>query len=160
LNLNYPITITNANGSIFSGGVGGGGGTYYDAVNSLSCGGSGGGGQGYGTSLGASIGTCFSGAAYPKGGAGNNGSQSGFGAGGPGASKCANYCTDSAAGGNGGGWGENGVTAANSVRRDSPATLFNPGKLGGAAGKAIVTNGNAVTWISGNDATHLKGPVQ
>lgn len=30
---------------------------------------------------------------------------------------------------------------------------------GGAAGKAIKTNGYAITWISGNDSTHVKGAV-
>jgi hypothetical protein len=33
------------------------------------------------------------------------------------------------------------------------------GGAGGAAGKAINKNGNAVTWTSGNDTTHVKGAV-
>lgn len=30
---------------------------------------------------------------------------------------------------------------------------------GGAAGKAIALNGKTVTWVSGNDSTHIKGAV-
>jgi hypothetical protein len=31
---------------------------------------------------------------------------------------------------------------------------------GGAAGKAIITNGHTITWLGGNDSTHTKGAVQ
>lgn len=33
------------------------------------------------------------------------------------------------------------------------------GGSGGAAGKAIACNGKTVTWLGGNDATHVKGTV-
>ena len=58
------------------------------------------------------------------------------------------------------------------VSRASGGAGGNPGAAGnagvsstyggggaGAAGKGINLNGNAVTWVSGNDGTHVKGAV-
>lgn len=49
-------------------------------------------------------------------------------------------------GGTGGAWGTAGSDGVS-------------GGVGGAAGKAIALNSKTVTWISGNDSTHVKGSV-
>jgi hypothetical protein len=38
--------------------------------------------------------------------------------------------------------------------------VANPGRSGGTAGVAILLNGKTITWLGGNDATHVKGAVQ
>jgi Phage tail fibre adhesin Gp38 len=58
-------------------------------------------------------------------------------------------------GGDGGDWGVAGQAGELDGYGDQPYT----GASGGGAGKAIETDGNAVTWISGDDAAHLKGAV-
>lgn len=157
--LNHPITITN-NGSIFSGGGGGGGSTSWDLVNTLSCGGGGGGGQGYGTSAGGALGTCWSGAHYPQGGPGSAGNISNPGNGGAGRTYCTGYgCTVNETGGRGGTWGQPGDVGGKSYVSANPSN-FRYGTAGGSPGNAITTNGHAVNWISGNDSTRVKGPVQ
>lgn len=157
--LQYPVTITNT-GDIFGGGGGGGGSTWWDLVNTLSCGGGGGGGQGAANSSGGSLGSCFSGAPYPQGTAGNAGTISSPGTGGNGKTYCTGYgCSVNEKGGDGGSWGTAGNNGGNSYNSASPGS-YRAGMPGGAAGNSITTNGNAVNWISGSDSTHLKGPVQ
>lgn len=142
LSLGYSITINNTNGKIYGGGGGGGGAAainsgYYPGVTSG--GGGGGGGQG---ETGGTAGTGGSGS-FP-GGSGGAGSTSEPGIAG----------TNSEYGGNtvyyagaGGAWATAGGNGWN-------------GAAGGAGGRAIQLNGKTVTWLGGNDATHLKGAVQ
>ena len=162
LSLSYPITIAN-NGSIFGGGGGGGGGQFCDSGDSsLACGGSGGGGQGLAIGLTGSIGSCVSGAPYPKGTTGTNGSVSSYGTGGPGAtsSNGRGRVSVGSAGGRGGAWGENGEASASASCNVSGSITYREGLAGGAAGKAVIKNGNALTWESGDNTNQVKGLVQ
>ncbi len=139
LEITIPTSIDNSNGYVFGGGGGGAGGTWWNGH--CSSGGGGGGGAG------------------SVGGAGGNGGGSGAkngsagsidGAGTGGAPGCnPSQCSRGAPGG---GFGQPG---GNSARCDLVAGL-----PGGAAGKAIITNGNPITWIGGNDANRVRGAVQ
>jgi hypothetical protein len=140
LHLNWPVTITNGSGFIFGGGGGGGaGGGDGDLKGTASGGGGGGGRSALTNSVGGSAVSATPGAA---------GTASAAGVGGPGV---AGY---SGAGGNGGDVGSAGAAGAASTFGNNRA-----GGAGGAPGKAIALNGNTVTWISGNDSTHVKGAV-
>jgi hypothetical protein len=136
------VSIDNGSGSIFGGGGGGGGG---GAGSGGTGGGGGGGGQSYGTAGGAGAG---GGGAHP-GSAGSAGSSSGPGGGGAGGT---GGITDGGAGGRGGYWGEAGFDGSTS------AALV-AGGAGGGPGRAIFLNGGSVSWLSGNDSTHVKGAV-
>src|SRR6187399_1234576 len=140
-----PIRIDNTNGVIYGGGGGGGGGAA-----DWKGGGGGGGGTGHIAAAGGAGGPGTSG--Y-NGTAGNSGTNSAGGTGGAGGY----YPSDGSragTGGNGGGWGE----AEQIGTYSTPPFAPTPG-TGGAAGKAIVTNGNAITWLGGNNSTQVKGPV-
>ena len=129
ISINNDLIINNADGQIFGGGGGGGGG-------------------GRGSSYGAGHddfycgGTGGAGAGYGQ--SRSNGGQYPGSRGGH----------DAGDGGNGGDWGQAGVTGGGGFH--PPQTN---GGAGGAAGKAIKTNGHTVTWLAGNDATHVKGAV-
>jgi hypothetical protein len=127
------LVIDNSSGYIFGGGGGGGGGGGSFAGGNA---GGGGGGQGYnggGGGSGAGVGTA--------GSAGDSSSHGSGGSGGPDAG---------GDGGNGGLWAEAGTAGG-------PGTFGGGG--GGDGGVAVYTNSNPVTWLGGNDATHLKGGV-
>jgi hypothetical protein len=137
LSLSMPVTITN-NGYIEGGGGGGGGGTAIGSHIVAGGGGGGGGGCGYISGTGGTGGAV-------GGGAGSPGTFSSGGSGGGG----------TAGGGTGGGCGAAGATG----------TVSNPvqayyGGAGGAAGAAIITNGNTITWTTGNNGTQVLGAVQ
>ena len=129
--LNWPITIQNGSGFIYGGGGGGGGSGWVSGTyGNYSCGG--GGGRSANTN---STGGGFTGS---SGVGGDAGTPSAAGEGGI------------AKGGNGGDVGQAG---ANGTAESTS------GGAGGAAGKAINLNGNTITWVSGNDSTHVKGAV-
>jgi len=146
LSLTRNLTITNANGFIYGGGGGGGGGggSFHSTYGTSAQGGGGGGGQGYSNSSGGS----------PNGGAGTN---AGAGAGGGGGTASsggeAPVLWYGGAGGNGGAYG----TAGSSGASGSAGTTNYAGGGGAAAGNAVALNGNSITFISGNDSTHVKG---
>jgi hypothetical protein len=131
INLQWPVSITNANGYIYSGGGGGGGGGGSN-------GGGGGGGAGsiagvgghgpnYGVNGGLVNGGNGGGAKNPGGGGlGQNGAGGGI----------------FYSGGGGGGGGASGGHGGNAN--------FAQGGTGGGHGLAIHTNGKAITWVSGN----------
>ena len=159
LKLGAPTRIENASGEVFGGGGGGGGGRYeYTEIVELgmvALGGSGGGGgRGGSTSNAGSAGTGNETTAYVaqegNGNAGGTGSSSGAGSGGAGISYSPYF---SGAGGNGGDWGTAGSAGGTAYATSGAATS------GGAAGKAVDLNSQTITWISGNDSTHVKGAV-
>jgi len=129
ISLGYAITIDNTNGNIFGGGGSGGGGGGNTRGGT---GGGGGGGQGSQDSAG--------GSGSPAGSSGT--------AAGPGAGGNSSYGD----GGTGGAWGTTGNSGA-----DGP--VGGNGGAGGAAGNAVKQNGNAITWLGGNNGTQVKGPV-
>jgi hypothetical protein len=173
--LYYPVTITNASGYIFAGGGGGGMGgdntvQYYTSTGSSGdvwhniYGGSGGRGAG---SISVSGGAYFGGIAGENGWPGDS-YASAPGAGGTGSAIGVNGGTGAngtgpngpGGGGGGGGGGANGGAGGNSV---NPAYQWATGGYsagwtgigyaGGAGSShnsAIVTNGNAITWVSGS----------
>lgn len=129
LGLNWPITIENGSGFIYGGG--GGGGVGSGGTYDANRSGGGGGRSANTNSAG--------GDAYGSGAVGTAGTASAAGRGGN---------AGGAVGGNGGNVGVAGAAGTGGF-----ATA------GGAAGKAIKTNGYAITWISGNNSTHVKGAV-
>lgn len=146
INLQYAMAIDNVGGVIFGGGGGGARGPADGSGISHCDGGGGGGGQGRnGGTGGATLGS--------DGGAtaGSAGSFSAAGNGGGGGSQSF-YGTHGGDGGRGGKWGQPGLQSGlNSV--GSFSTTF------GQPGLAVKLNGHTVTWISGNDSTHVKGAV-
>jgi hypothetical protein len=133
LSLSYNLIIDNTNGKIFGGGGGGGGG----GVNA-SIGNGGSGGQG---SAGGAAGA--GGVHYNENGySGYAGSVSG-----PGAARTTDNTYNHLSGGAGGAWATAGSAGEGAL-------------AGGAAGRAIILNGRTVTWLGGNDSTHVKGTVQ
>jgi hypothetical protein len=135
MSLSYDITITNGSGSIFGGGGGGGSGGTVSASGSTITG-PGGAGQGYGNQAG------------PGGGSGGDT-----------VGKSPNYST-AGVGGNGGTWGSAGATGTTGQQTDNMGeggTYPIAGSAGGAGGNSITKNGKTVTWISGNNSTHVKG---
>ncbi len=184
LKLSAPTTIVNASGEIFGGGGGGGGGeaTWYGAYcNEIpECavsGNGGGGGQGGSTSNGGAAGDFSVAVGDPNpgfggfgGNPGTSGNSSSAGNGGsarttPVDAAANNYRLISGIGGSGGAWGTAGSAGNTSSYIDGglgpvvPPRLVTGVGAGGAAGKAIDLNGFAVTWVSGNDSTHVKGAV-
>lgn len=144
-----PLTIDNTSGNVWGGGGGGGGGaSYYSEAAKFAAGGGGGGGASGLTNSGFGAG-----ASYPSfwnvSQPGTAGSISGAGTGGAGTS--AYEGTLGTVGGNGGSWGVAGSSGGAS-------SAYGVGS-GGAAGKAINTNGNAITWLGGNNGTQVRGLV-
>jgi|GEM_PF-1373862 len=151
IQLNWPVTITNSSGFIYGGGGGGGGGGGttggFEAI--VAYGGGGGGGRSANTNSAGGIAVAV--------GAGFSGNPGTAAAAGTGGAADVQSPASSGAGGNGGDVGAAGATGAPGLGGSINNYI---GGAGGAAGKAIVLNGNAVTWVSGNDATHVKGAVQ
>lgn len=148
-----PITITNANGFIFGGGGGGGAGAARMApaggpYSYSAGGGGGGGGRGYYSNGGAGG---VSDGSFNNGGAGTAGTSAGGGAGGI---KGDNGGVGGGAGdgGAGGDWATTGEAGIAPVNPDSGGT-----GAGGSGGYSVRTNGQGITWVSGNDGTHVKG---
>jgi len=130
-----PMTITNA-GSIFGGG--GGGGAVKQEPGDAGCGGGGGQGQ-----VGGLAGAEIIDAQYTVSIA-TNGSVTAPGNGGYLNVLGGQY------GNRGGYWGEAGLPG---ISNDSLYVI----SAGGTGGKSINANGNAITWISGNNSTQVKG---
>ena len=125
LSLQFPVTITNSAGYIYSGGGGGGGAGGSISQSGLGLrfsGGGGGGGAGYG---------------YPGAVNGGSGNLSSGGAGGMG---------QYGVGGNGGGRGASG----NPGGSGGSTSGHRQGEAGGGAAPAITRNGNSITWVSGS----------
>jgi hypothetical protein len=159
ISLAASVTITNASGFIYGGGGGGGGGggyntTMYSSTVAVGAGG-GGGGRSYSATSGGGAGTASAANFVGNGTAGGGGSNTAAGAKGVGGSAGglineSDYSFDGADGGIGGVYGAAGANGvAGTATRGT----------GGAAGKAVALNGYTVTWISGNDSTHVKGAV-
>lgn len=151
------LNIYNANGFIRGGGGGGGGGgASFDAGDLFNYCNGGGGGGGAGGGKGGRGGTAqdqsvasTNGTDGTDGGAGGNAT---FGTGG---AEASNGNSDGGVGGVGGAFGAAGSAGG------SP-TAFATDSAGGAAGpagKAVELNAGTVNFISGNDATHVKGAV-
>lgn len=131
ISLAFALAVDSTNGYILGGGGGGGGGGSV-VFRGIYGGGSGGIGQGYGAY-----------ASGPGGGSGGTSIGSTYGG----------------TGGTGGVWGSAGNTGGMGGLGGAPNRGFSGG-AGGAAGNAVSLNGNAVTWLGGNDGTHVKGAVQ
>jgi hypothetical protein len=146
LALQFPVTIDNTGGTIAGGGGGGAGG--FSATWTVQpgpknppsprrAGGSGGGGgAGTNVGIGGAVGTAPS--PVYTGNAGSNGTPTAGGAGGPANVNVPVSLVPQAAGANGGGRGQAGSST-------STPTWTAPG---GAAGQAIISNGNTITWIA------------
>lgn len=154
------INITNANGYIFGGGGGGAPGGFtikftgqlHVAAAGPGGGGAGGGlpgdpGSGFAASSGAMT-TAVSGIATPGGSSRNSG-------GGTGGVGSENGLAEGGDGGAGGPWGANGSVGQSPTGQDKDFAA----PPAGLAGKAIKLNGVSVTFVSGNDSTHVKGAV-
>ena len=150
LSLNFPVTISNS-GTIAGGGGGGGGGAGCSGRVAYGAGGGGGG-------AGSLPGVGGAGGADPQfgypGTAGGVGSSTTGGAPGqPGYP----LCTVGGAGGALGQPGGAGATSGSYNGNVFPAATA-PGS-GGAAGAAVVSNGQTVHWISGGTAPNVLGAV-
>lgn len=150
ISLTFPVSITNS-GTIAGGGGGGGGGAGCSGRIAYGAGGGGGG-------AGSTPGLGGAGGADPEfgypGTAGGTGSlTAGGGAGQPGYSPCT-------VGGAGGGLGQPGGAGATSGTTEGivvPAATAAGG--GGGAGAAVISNGQAVHWISGGSAPNVLGAI-
>jgi hypothetical protein len=149
INLQCQIEIDNL-GYIFGGGGGGAGGPSSYNGTSARGGSSGGGGQGYASSSHGSGGAASGGTSNTNGdanGVSTAGTQSAAGS--------AGYILSINRGGDGGAWGAAGAgstyLAAYTAKGTEPS--------GGAAGNAVSLNSNAIGWISGNNASQVKGSV-
>lgn len=155
---NIPLTIDNTAGFVFGGGGGGGAGESASQANppgspaAAAAGGGGGGGRGYNNAAGGAGGVAWPGGTA-DGSAGGNGSGAGPGAGG------ANGFYQFTLGGDGGAGGDWGAAGANGQNASGAATFVSGIGIGGAAGAAIQTNGHALTWLGGNNASQVKGAV-
>lgn len=179
LKLTVPTSIANAAGEIFGGGGGGGGGNgsscWFNADSQYlvaSPANGGGGGQSANTTSGGAVGTTNNYTDFPVVGqiAGTSGSSSGAGTGGAAYDGGASFGTvrlTVGKAGDGGAWGIAGsagqattylplITPPDEGWNQQSAAAVG---AGGAAGKAIDLNGQAITWLSGNDSTHVKGAV-
>ncbi len=89
-------------------------------------------------------------------------------AGGPGDGGSGPGSTTFYKGGNGGDWGEPGEDGLPATGfqypRDPgimlPTSKQSVGGKGGPPGKAIITNGNTLEWIGGNNANRVKGAIE
>lgn len=152
-----PTRITNGSGFIRGGGGGGGGGGMgststsggWNTANAAG-GGGGGGGVGVNNAVAGAGGTVIG---NGSGSAGDQGTAGGPGNGGANAS-CFTGAF-SGAGGRGGDWGQAGSTGDSGTGSGAAG-----GAAGGAGGYAVRSpNSSPITWVSGNDATHVKGTV-
>lgn len=166
LKLTCPTVVVNASGEIFGGGGGGGGGGGVNAYDSVSnvyvfMGGGGGGGGRSGSNTATSAGGSVSGANFNySGSSGVVGTSSSKGTGGSGGDGTPSGLIGQAAnGGSGGEWGSSGDTASTPSNPGVDVWIAGSGGSGGDAGKSVDLNGQSITWISGNDSTHVKGPV-
>ena len=174
LRLTAPTSIANASGAIFGGGGGGGGGSGCyargdDGESSVlvtSGGGGGGGGRGANTASAGSGGTAtnIDPAQKASGAAGTAGSFSGTGVKGEGGNLAFywyyNRTLSGADGGNGGEFGAAGNNATDPSLTSYSGVDFSYKTLatGGAAGRSVNTNGQSLTWLSGNVPSRVKGP--
>lgn len=142
ISMGFDATIDNSAGAIYGGGGGGGG----SRTGITWGGGGGGGGQSYQASSGGS-GAAAMNPSY-SGQPGGSGTFSGAGVGGNAGA------AGTGKGGNGGAWGSAGAAGNPNTAGGS----IGPGG-GGAAGKAVNINGKTITWLGGNDGTHVKGAV-
>jgi hypothetical protein len=148
------VFIDNTNGYIFGGGGGGGGGgleqTSLFSSNIYACGGGGGGGRSGLSNSAGGAGGQLGGAQGAAAQNGTAGTRTGRGTGGEGGHYGNNL--DGANGGHGGEYGAAGSAPAQ-------PTGTSQGGTGGAAGKAVLLNGNAITWLGGNNTNQVKGAV-
>jgi|GEM_PF-1915676 len=135
-----PLTIDNTDGNIWGGGGGGSGSAGDCGGNHF--GGSGGGGAGGG--LGAAGHPSYPSSPGTTGPSGNRGTGS-YGSWGGGLG----YNTR---GGNGGAYGVDGTRGSNY----SGSWGNQPG---GSAGASVKTNAQPITWLGGNTASRVKGPI-
>ncbi|MCE2724453.1 MAG: hypothetical protein LW865_14430 [Betaproteobacteria bacterium] len=150
---NRPTTINNTSGNVWGGGGGGGGGGgATDQTNgALASGGGGGGGAGDGSAGIAGVCDTFSGGvAYP----GSSGQRGVPTSGGLGGAASTGSGANSGKGGDGGDYGQVGANGADATLGD---TYIGNGSTGGAAGRAVFTNGAGLTWTGGNNGTQVKG---
>lgn len=129
MNLQFPVSIDNTDGYIFSGGGGGGGGGGN---------GSGSGGSGHAGAAGAGSYGAVLATTYGNPCSGTGGQTSGVGAA-IGVAGAAGAGYQGGTGGSGGGGGANGGAAY---------------QAGGGHGLAVTTNGNAITWVAGQARTY------
>lgn len=141
--LSYPVTINNTNGYIYGGGGGGGGGARYVAKGVTRGGGGGGGGA--------------SGTTNSAGGTGGTSTCCGSGLNGAAGTTAGGGVGGTSLGGDGGLGGAFGAAGASGA--NGSGSITESGAAGGVAGKAIDTNGNAITWLGGNTTTRVKGAV-
>lgn len=157
ISLGLPTTIDNTNGYIYGGGGGGGGGSAAALQSSApftTRAGGGGGGGGAGGGGGGAGGSANDGGLYDgqNGGSGGTDSTS-SGQGGPGGAGGLNFVgTVGGVGGDGGDWGQAGNTGGTGT-----PNFASNGAGGGSNGSAVVTNGNSLTWLGGNNGTQVKG---
>lgn len=139
LNLQFPVTINNNSGYIYSGGGGGGGAMSFNNLGAVgNSNGGGGGGAGNKIGVGAPNGNAGNGGLL-AGGAGGYGGYAGYGGGygGSGLGSAGGSGWGTINGGGGGGGGASGGGGYG-------------GGYGGGHGLAIQRNGYAITWNSGN----------
>lgn len=143
LETNIAMTIDNRNGQIWSGGGGGGGGGN---VANVAGGAGGGGGAGSSPGEGGGDPGLFRGYVGTElnGGARHSSYM--------GASPYWNEVCPSGAGGGPGEPGESGLYSGTCTYVSGPGT-------GGAAGYAVITNGNIITWLGGSTSPNLLGSV-
>lgn len=153
----YPCTVDNSAGYIFGGGGGGGGAYFYASTSDGVRAGGGGGAGANGGAAGAS-------AAGWAGGSNKSitrqaaaGAQSSGGVGAIGVC-LPGISDDYAYGGSGGGPGTAGVAGSYKVGKGTGNTPRGYG-AGGAAGAAILKNGQAVTVTAGNNINQIKGAI-
>lgn len=145
--MTVDVDIDNSAGQIFAGGGGGAGReTWYYIAGSytyVSPGSGGGGGQGFKPTAGGDRGSGID--EQGQGQYGNYGSPGGIG--GPGLIAA-----------RGGYWGEPGENAP--IEYSGPiVSTGGYGQYGGAAGRAIITNGNTLNILSGSSSLHIKGTI-
>lgn len=170
LRLTAPTSIANAAGAIFGGGGGGGGagGVFLllaaeeGSFEASYGGGGGGGGQGANSASAGAGGVGY----LPTnpvwefdGSAGSSGSSSPGSGGAGGSSNALGYIYTIGSGGAGGAYGDAGSTGGTpSVPPEyTYYGIATPG-IGGNPGRSVNTNGQSLTWLSGNVPSRVKGP--
>jgi hypothetical protein len=154
------LFLDNTSGNIWGGGGGGGGGALATIVNVMGGGGGGGGGAGASAGAAGSAGIAVDGvgAQYVNGSGGSGGQRMSGGAGGAGGSS--GYWPTPTSGGVGiGGTGGAGGNLGMPGTPGGNGNLGGKGAPGGAAGNAVELNGNVMSWLGGNNATQVLGPV-
>jgi len=157
INLRMPVSIDNSLGYIYGGGGGGGGVAVYNTSVSpaaLVRWVGGGGGQGNAGGTGGATGTTDATGQITSTN-GGSGSEAGAGAGGVHHNNTSSYGDTTITGGSGGSWG----TAGGDGTVSYTASTETGKGTGGAPGNAVALNGNAVTWIGGNNGTRVIGAV-